>query len=163
MPAIAPNNVFPYNGYANNVNYGQPIQGPSTAVPNPTWQNQFSQTNGLSIAQISDDSQINSYPVAAGNTVLLINFSTQKFYLKSTNVNGVPMPIQTANWNWEQNVQGNQQSQISDGVSRREFEELKAMLAQALSNQQSRQNNQRYNKRGGEQNAQSGNDAANNG
>lgn len=121
----------------------------------------YGQANaGLSIAQVSSEEQVNSYPVAAGNTVLLIDFAKQTFYLKSTNVNGVPMPVQTADWKYRQNaVQGTPEQ--SSAVTREEFEELKRMLSQALGNRQ----NSRYNgnKRGGEQNVQPANDAAGNG
>lgn len=133
-----------------------------------TMQNQqygYSQGSGLSIAQIQDDSAVNSYPVAAGNTVLLINFNSQHFFLKSTNVNGVPMPVQTAEWSYV-NVQPIAQQNQNGGssVTREEFDELKAMLAQALTSRQNdRQGNSRYQKRGGGQNVQSSDDSAANG
>ena len=162
-----PMNPNQFNAYAN-------YPGTSPAQFQMSTQNQtaampqfgggsFGQQSGLSIAQITDDSQVTSYPVAAGNTVLLINFMTQKFFLKSTNVNGVPMPVQAAEWNYVQQPSTAQKIQNEQGsVSRSEFDELKAMLAQVLSNQQAR--NQKYagQPRGGKQNDQPRNDPAGN-
>lgn len=135
-------------------------------------QQSYSQQFGLSIAQIDNPSQVDNYPVAANNTVLLIDFTHKVFYLKSTNVNGVPMPIQIADWDYrpqpQQTAQVSPNQNDGNAVSRQEFDELKAMLAQALSASQANNHvnqNSRYNgsKRGGNQNGQSGNDPANNG
>lgn len=158
-------NTNPYgNAYQNF--QGQPgfqQQFGQMSVPQPQNYGSMSYNQnytGLSIAQVSSEDQVNSYPVAAGNTVLLIDFAKQTFYLKSTNMNGVPMPIQTADWSYRQATAQTSQQQ-SSAVSREEFEELKRMLSKALEGRQ----NTRYNgnKRGGEQNVQPANDAAVNG
>ena len=163
MP-INPNQFNAYANYpgANQSAFQMPMQNQMAATPQ-FGASSFGQQSGLSIAQITDDSQVTSYPVAAGNTVLLINFMTQKFFLKSTNVNGVPMPVQAAEWNYIQQPGSAQNFQNEAGnVTRGEFEELKGMLAQVLSNQQAR--NQKYagQPRGGKQNDQPRNDPAGN-
>lgn len=162
MP-INPNQFNAYANYPGQQNLMQP-QAPMQQTNMPQFgTTNFAQQSGLSIAQINDDSQVNSYPVAAGNTVLLINFMTQKFFLKSTNVNGVPMPVQAAEWNYVQQ-QGTTQTiqNEASSVSRDEFDELKAMLSQVLANQQNRP--QKYGQaRGGKGNDQPRNDAASNG
>lgn len=156
MPAYNPNQ---FNAYANFQQQQMPTQ---QFAPVQNMSAGYGQApSGLSIAQVSSEEQVNSYPVAAGNTVLLIDFAHQTFYLKSTNMNGVPMPVQVADWKYRQTQPAQTIQNGPDSVSRQEFDELKGMLAQVLSNQQNFRQNR--NKRGGDQNAQSGNDAAANG
>lgn len=152
-------------------NYGMPAYPQTNQQMMQPHQN-FSQQFGLSIAQIDNPSQVDNYAVAAGNTVLLIDFTHKVFYLKSTNVNGVPMPVQIADWDYrpqpQQTISVSQNQNDANTVSRQEFDELKALLTQTLSAIQSNNRvnqNSRYNgsKRGGNQNGQSGNDSANNG
>lgn len=156
MPTFNPNQ---FNAYANY----QPQQMPAQQfTPMQNVASSFVQApSGLSIAQVNSEEQVNSYPVAAGNTVLLIDFAHQTFYLKSTNMNGVPMPVQTADWKYRQTAPVQTIQNEPNSVTRQEFDELKGMLAQVLSNQQNFRQNR--NKRGGDPNAQSGNDAAANG
>ena len=51
------------------------------------------QQAGFITTLIHDESEVNVYPVAAGNTVLLMKFEGGKFWLKSTAPNGIPQPI----------------------------------------------------------------------
>jgi hypothetical protein len=92
---------------------------------------------GLSVISITDDQVPNNYPVASGNTVLFVNFNTNRMCFKSTNQNGVPMALRWATFTYDETQQQAQNFQMQnqnpqDSVSRQEFDELKAMLAQAL-------------------------------
>lgn len=92
---------------------------------------------GLSVISITDDQVPNNYPVASGNTVLFVNFNTNRMCFKSTNQNGVPMALRWATFTYDETQQPAQNFQMQnqnpqDSVSRQEFDELKAMLAQAL-------------------------------
>ena len=42
---------------------------------------------------VNGESGANAYPVAAGNTVLLIDFNEKKFWLKTTDVNRIPQQL----------------------------------------------------------------------
>ncbi len=48
---------------------------------------------------VNGEAGANTYPVAAGNTVLLIDFNTSQFWLKSTDMNSVPQPLRTFKFN----------------------------------------------------------------
>lgn len=99
---------------------------------------------GLSVISITDDQVPNNYPVASGNTVLFVNFNTNRMCFKSTNQNGVPMALRWATFTYDETQQQAQNFQMQnqnpqDSVSRQEFDELKAMLAQALAPNQDQQ------------------------
>lgn len=115
-------------------NYGQ--QGGMNNLSRP----------GLSVVPIDTDDQISNYPVASGNTVLFINFNTNRICFKSTNANGVTMPLQWGSFAYDQpqTIQQNQTNQNgTQMVSREEFDELKAMMQQTLNAVQN-QNFQNY-------------------
>lgn len=48
---------------------------------------------GLMTIFVNSEEEVGYYPVAAGVTVMLISFNLGKFWLKSTNKNGVPEPL----------------------------------------------------------------------
>lgn len=100
---------------------------------------------GLSIVPVTSDDQITNYPVASGNTVVFINFNTNRLCFKSTNQNAVTMPLQWASFSYDQQTQMNtnfQQNQNNGNfVSRQEFDELRMMMRQTLN---AVQNNQQY-------------------
>lgn len=60
-----------------------------TAVPMAQPQAQNNSGNIMTIF-IGSEEEANSYPVAAGTTVLLLCFQQKKFWLKSTSTSGVP-------------------------------------------------------------------------
>lgn len=147
--------------------YFIPQNPPANYTPQP----------GITIVPVNSDDQIVNYPVASGNTVGFVNFNTNRMCFKSANINGVPMTYRWATIVFDdQDNQAQQQSQNIQAatnatqqnqndvnpvetVSRQEFDELKAMLAEALSSNQPvnndhRQNtqNQRYNGKRGNRN-----------
>lgn len=163
----------PVNPYAYQMpgqNAYQPPQ-PQINVPNQFYGNQVPQMNfssqpGLSIIAIDRDDQVNVHPVASGNTVLFVNFNTNRMCFKSTNANGVPMTPRWASFTYDeqpqqQSFQNQNQNQQSD-VTRQEVDELKSMLSQLIANQgenQQRQSKQYYSgngKRGGRNDGSSG-------
>lgn len=151
----------------------QPVQ--QVQMPNQYFNNQPNQMNfssqpGLSIVSINSDDVAHNYPVASGNTVLLVNFNTNRMCFKSTNANGVPMAPRWATFTYDEPAP--QQSQVTNqnsnnSVSREEFEDLKAMLAQALSERtnyaEEPGNRNKYNGKRGGRNDGSAGAPANNG
>lgn len=117
----------------------QPMPQPIQATQPQMFQQQPNMVSqpGLSVISITDDQVPNNYPVASGNTVLFVNFNTNRMCFKSTNQNGVPMALRWAIFTYDETQQQAQNFQMQnqnpqDSVSRQEFDELKAMLAQAL-------------------------------
>ena len=110
---------------------------------------------GLSVVPIDADEQISNYPVASGNTVLFINFNTGRLCFKSTNANGVLMPLQWGSFSYDQ-PQTNQSQQTNQNtsqfVSRDEFDELRNMMQRtldAVQNQKFRQRGKHNGSKGG--------------
>lgn len=116
------NNINPTGFMPNQFGY-QPQQ-----INQPVQQQPSS--NLMTIFVNSEDEVLN-YPVAAGLTVLLISFNQKKFWLKSTNTNGVPQPLRVFPFTEEvqSNVPLNNQN---DGVTREEFRALSDKLDKLL-------------------------------
>lgn len=176
-------NPYPYGTGAQMPNYSvQPQPQPMVQqyfIPQNQPSN-FTSQQGITIIPVNSDDQIVNYPVASGNTLGFINFSTNRMCFKSANINGAPV----CSYRWativydeqepqQQNAQQNQNeaiaSQAQNTVSREEFEELKSMLAVALSNNQQnnssnneQRQNSRYNGKRGNRNDESRTIPANN-
>lgn len=73
MPAY--NNYFP-------VNY-QPMAYQQTQQVTPT----------SSIIWVQGEAGAKAYPVAAGNSMILMDSESELFYLKTTDISGMPMPL----------------------------------------------------------------------
>lgn len=81
------------------------------------------QNNNVMVVTVQGEAGARIYPVAAGNTVFLIDFDAHKFWLKSTDINGMPSRFATFNFT-EEVVQQNQ----GDVVTRNEFNDLKKSI-----------------------------------
>ena len=73
---------------------------------------------------INSEDEVNSYPVAAGTTVLLLSFSCKKFWLKSTSTSGVPEAIRVFPFEETTSPQPSNQN----GVTREEFNALSSKI-----------------------------------
>lgn len=69
---------------------------PTNTYPQPpAYYGQYPiQQRGITIVAQIAESELDTYPVAAGNTALLMNFESGKFWLKATDVYGRPLPIE---------------------------------------------------------------------
>lgn len=90
----------------------------SNQTPLPTPQAQNNSGNIMTIF-IGSEEEANSYPVAAGTTVLLICFQLNKFWLKSTSTSGVPE--QPRKFSFDEETPA---PVTSGGVTREEFDSL---------------------------------------
>ena len=81
---------------------------------------------------VQGEAGANAYPVASGNTVMLMDYDSGKFWIKS-NVNGIPQRLRS--FSFREDVQDQQQVQQSAGqpISRVEFDNL-AQNVSSLSN-----------------------------
>lgn len=93
----------------------------------PTQQNN---SNSLMTVLVNSEDEVNNYPVAAGFTVMLVDFSHNKFWLKSTAMNGVPQPPRV----FTISEISQQPAQIQNGsnVTREEFDALNSKLTKLI-------------------------------
>jgi hypothetical protein len=91
---------------------------------------QQNNSNSLMTVLVNSEDEVNNYPVAAGFTVMLVDFSHNKFWLKSTAMNGVPQPPRV----FTISEISQQPAQIQNGsnVTREEFDALNSKLTQLI-------------------------------
>lgn len=108
--AIATNPYYPTSTAFNPYNYQMPVS-----------MSQQPQTNSGNIMTIfiGSEEEANSYPVAAGTTVLLLCFQQKKFWLKSTSTSGVPEQLREFSFDEKTPAPVAQ-----GGVTREEFDSL---------------------------------------
>ena len=94
----------------------------------------YQQTNNnVIVVPVQGESGASIYPVAAGNTVLLMDFNLKKFWIKATDINGLPSKF--AAFDFKEEVKPIPQD-TGNFVSRNEFDEWRqgtdAQLQQIL-------------------------------
>ena len=90
--------------------------------PQPQYQPYQQANNNVIVVTVQGESGASMYPVAAGNTVLLIDFNLKKFWIKATDING--MPAKFAAFDFTEAVKP-QAIETQDFVSRSEFDKWK--------------------------------------
>lgn len=109
--------------YQNNYNQGQYYSGtPNYSMPVTPLPQQ--NTNSVMVVFVDGEAGARSYPVAAGNTVMLMDFNSNNFWLKSTDTTGMPQQLRT--FEFKEIIQ--QPAQSPAGVSREEFNSLSDKL-----------------------------------
>lgn len=116
---MAYNNYFPQ--LYPNVN---PIMAP---IPQPTAQNGITWVQGESAAK--------SYPVGAGQSVLLMDSENPVMYIKSTDQSGMPLPLRI--FDYVERTEETVQNRVPD-ITREEFDELKAQVRKLLGRENSK-------------------------
>jgi hypothetical protein len=122
-------------------NYGLPA--PNYQMP-VTYQQQYPQvqqtvsntpinTNHTnSIIWVQGEAGAKAYPVAPGNSLLLMDSESECFYIKTTDASGVPMPLRAFTYTEIVQTQDEEKEQpqidTSQFITRAEFEELKKMI-----------------------------------
>lgn len=79
-----------------------------------------------SVVYVNGEEGANNYPVAAGNTMLLMDFNSNQFWLKSTLPNGVTQPMRT--FSFEEKTPRMEVFGPGDYVTKKEFNDLKSYL-----------------------------------
>lgn len=129
--------MFNYNGYPGINNYNSIGTGfPSLSeTANPAMNvygasainNSFS--GSVLTVLVSGEDEVKNYPVAAGTTVMLLDFNGSKFWLKTTDTNGLPQPVRTFEFS-----ESTPKAEIqNDSVSREEFNALSNKIDKLLS------------------------------
>lgn len=88
MPESYRNYIQPQQGFTQ-------TQGFIPQQPQPQIQGQ----NSILTVFVNSEDEVNFYPVAAGVTVMLVSFNLKKFWLKSTEKNGIPGPLRVFDFN----------------------------------------------------------------
>lgn len=82
-----------YNGFP--ATYQPYIPYQQMATPVQPQQAQPAQQTGNGLVWVQGESAAKSYPVAPNNTVLLMDSEGDRFYLKSADASGMPLPLRT--------------------------------------------------------------------
>jgi hypothetical protein len=127
-PSYGINNGYPAN-YGNQTM--QSMANPTMfSNMNPMYggQQNMQNTGSFMTVLVQGEAGANAYPVASGNTVMLMDFESNKFWLKS-NVNGIPQRLRSFSFMEEVQEQPKQQTQTVQSVSREEFDNLSGNVA----------------------------------
>lgn len=110
-----------YNGFP--ATYYQPYQQPIQTVQPPV--NQQSQ-GGSGLVWVQGEAAAKSYPLAPNATVLLMDSEGDRFYLKSADASGMPLPLRVFEYR-EVTAQGTKPEQTAPAgyVTKDEFDALR--------------------------------------
>jgi len=126
---MAYNNYFPqYQQAYPQAYYGMPQNQPT--MPQNTQQNQ-----GGGIPWVQGEAAAKAYPVASGQSVLLMDSENSTFYIKSTDASGMPQPLRIFDYK-ERSSQKTEAGVVkntpNDYVSRSEFDEFREDVKKSL-------------------------------
>ena len=100
-----------------------------------TPQSQYMQQQSSGITWVQGENSAKSYPVAAGQSILLMDSESPVMYIKSTDQSGVPLPLRVFDYKERSNSSSNAHEQKTDYISRNEFDafrnEIRAELRQS--------------------------------
>lgn len=134
-------------------NYGYPVsyspyqvQQNVPQMQQPMYSQQTSQMQNTSVNNMvyvhpitGGEAEANVYPVASGCTVWLVDYSEKSIYVKTMDVNGMPLPLRILEFNEivktePQNSNSGANFDPNAYVSKSEFEELKRQIQNMNSN-----------------------------
>lgn len=114
---------FPQNYYQNM--QGMPMQNNQQAVA----------TSGSGITWVQGETAAKAYPVASGQSVLLMDSEASAFYIKSTDQSGMPQPLRIFDYK-ERTATKNEPAvapmKSEDFISRKEFEDFKNSIQKTI-------------------------------
>lgn len=132
-------------------NYQQPIpyqsqypQVQQTVSQTPIMSNQ---NRSAGIIWVQGEAGAKAYPVAPGNSVLLMDSESDVFYIKSTDASGIPAPLRVFNYSEIVQTQPQQEQlpeqsiDTSQFVTRGELDELRQMINELKPKTMSRKEN----------------------
>lgn len=108
-----------YNGYPLNYGMYNPYNAPVNAPVTPTMANPQNGGNSA-IIWVQGEAGAKAYPVAAGNSVQLMDSERQVFYIKSTDNSGIPQPLRR--FVYHEDVAETPAVDTSQFITRAEFE-----------------------------------------
>lgn len=117
---MAYNYYFPQNYYPN-----MQMQNSQPAVA----------TSGSGITWVQGETAAKAYPVAAGQSVLLMDSEESAFYIKSTDQSGMPQPLRVFDYKERTTAKTEPAvatSKSEDYISRKEFEDFKENITKTI-------------------------------
>ena len=121
---MAYNNYYP-------ATYQSPVMYSQTPYQLPQMPLQNSQQSGQGIQWVQGEVGARAYPVAPGSSVLLMDSDESRFYIKSADASGMPLPLRMFSYTEEVAQQSHAQvpeMDTSQFITRDEFEELKESI-----------------------------------
>ena len=125
--------------------YNQQFQQTMAQPPTPT---PMPQQNNNGLVWVQGEAGAKSYLVAPGQTVMLMDSEGERFFLKSADASGMPLPLRIFDYK-ERSVMPQQVTGGSVGaeqfdpgkfVTREEFDELKASIASQPASKKTKNN-----------------------
>lgn len=121
MPAY--NNYFPV-GYQPFYPYTTPTAQPTLTQPVSPQPTTTTQPQSAGIVWVQGEAGAKAYPVAAGNSMLLMDSESEQFYIKSTDISGMPMPLRIFTYKEAVATEKEKKSvDLSNYITRDELEE----------------------------------------
>lgn len=105
-------------------NYSNPYLSPYVYPQTSSQMTQPMQAPNNAIIWVQGETGAKSYSVPAGGTALLMDSESRKFYIKSVDASGIPMPLRT----FEYNEVVAEVTPTTDYITREEFEKKIAEL-----------------------------------
>lgn len=111
----------------------------------PSYQQPMAQPivqNNTGILWVQGEAGAKAYPVQPGHNIILMDSESDCFYIKSTDISGIPSPLRTFRYSEVTPNQQVKQPEINTAqfVTRDEFEELKRMIQERPNQNQRREN-----------------------
>ena len=126
---MAYNNYFPQGYYPNYYgNQQMPPQGSQMA-------SNAQQSSGSGIIWVQGENAAKAYPVASGQSVLLMDSEDSVMYIKSTDQSGMPQPLRVFEYKEKtghQNASVIASKPSEDYVSRKEFEAFREAIRREI-------------------------------
>lgn len=92
-----------------------------------TYQQNQPLSNTPSLIWVQGEAAAKAYPVAPGNSVLLMDSEEQRFFIKSADASGMPLPLRRFSYTEEVEVQQSYANapdvDMSQYITRKEFDE----------------------------------------
>ena len=109
--------------------YQPAMYTPSGAVPDnlSQYKNQY-QTNNNGLIWVQGESGAKSFIVAPGQTALLMDSETMRFYIKTADASGIPQPLRTFEYVEISGQARTQPENAEKYVTHKELEEKLALL-----------------------------------
>ena len=128
---MAYNNYFPQFYNPTPMPYMAPQQQMPTQGPTMPQNNVQNQNSGITWVQ--GEAAAKAYPVANGQSVLLMDSEESVMYIKSTDASGMPMPLRIFDYSErKQNKTASVASKEPDFVSRSEFDQFKHEITESI-------------------------------
>lgn len=99
--------------------YGQQMQPMQPVIPQPA------QTND-GIVWVQGESGAKSFLVAPNKSVLLMDSESQKFYIKTSDASGMPLPLRT--FEYTEKKAAVEPEKVQDFVTREEYQSLMSKI-----------------------------------